>query len=414
MNKYLVLLRHMLVRDTYVQLYAYIANIKLEEELEIILHIISYYYKYYTTKDSICQEEFFLLLEKEYTSHPKLSAIRSQAKRMFELEIEDGLATDVVKSVIHEQAMSQVAQLSLAGMERDPVEAQEEIERVLSGLRDTTAMLDGGADEDPFYERDIDDLVEEMESQEGINWGIPSLDNYLGPLYGGTLGHIFARTNIGKTSFCATLAANFALQLKDDEIVLWCNNEEHPRKVLWRRLTAVSGYDVRSILYNKDAARQAFLAGAGDRIKVFDKSRMSVYEIEALLRRYNVRILMVDIGDKVQMRGKFDSTHGYLEALYQRFRVMTKDYDKMDMITYGQANASVSSDTKWLDETHMANSKTGKPSELDWAIGISGDRSESLEPIERYVKIAKTKVGLGIHARIQMTMDPTTGRYEDI
>ena len=76
--------------------------------------------------------------------------------------------------------------------------------------------------------------------------------------------------------------------------------------------------------------------------------------------------------------------------------MLVKDFPHIDILTSGQASSEAVGQT-WLLDNWMDNSKTGKPGELDYAIGIGGSKPESCEPVDRYIHLCKNKLGDGIH-----------------
>ena len=67
---------------------------------------------------------------------------------------------------------------------------------------------------------------------------------------------------------------------------------------------------------------------------------------------------------------------------------MAKTYGPV--LSIGQADATANN-TKWLNESQMADSKTGKPAEIDFIIGIGRVDIEGQEWI-RYISIPKNKL----------------------
>jgi hypothetical protein len=74
----------------------------------------------------------------------------------------------------------------------------------------------------------------------------------------------------------------------------------------------------------------------------------------------------------------------------------------------------------WIDEAQMANSKTGKPSEVDFIIGIGRIDKDGYENM-RYIHISKNKLrgdkntieGLR-HGKFEVLLKPSLSLYEDM
>jgi len=98
-----------------------------------------------------------------------------------------------------------------------------------------------------------------------------------------------------------------------------------------------------------------------------------------------------------------------LGELYAMFREWAKEY-KTDIITVGQAHADAEG-KKYLHKAWMNKSKTDKPGELDYAIGIGIDGIGNDQDMRRFISICKNKSGP--HTRFQAVMNPHTARFED-
>jgi len=96
-------------------------------------------------------------------------------------------------------------------------------------------------------------------------------------------------------------------------------------------------------------------------------------------------------------------------VLYGKFRELQKKF-KIDIVTVGQADGAAEG-KKWLRLTNMDYSKTGKPGELDWAIGIGA--SFDGPDYARYICICKNKMKDGHHGLYEVTIDAMIAQYHD-
>jgi hypothetical protein len=80
----------------------------------------------------------------------------------------------------------------------------------------------------------------------------------------------------------------------------------------------------------------------------------------------------------------------------------------MDILTAGQAHADAGG-KQWLKQEWMNNSKTEKPGELDYAIGIGLPQGDT--DMRRYISICKNKQGP--HGHFIAMMNPQKARYTD-
>ena len=107
------------------------------------------------------------------------------------------------------------------------------------------------------------------------------------------------------------------------------------------------------------------------------------------------------------------STVDRLKAVYGKFRELAKTYN-CDVIAVGQASVS-GEGSKWLKMSDMDNSKTGKPGELDYAIGIGKTFDDVDNPVcsIRYISLCKNKMNEGKHGRYEVVFNASCALYTD-
>jgi len=261
-----------------------------------------------------------------------------------------------------------------------------------------------------FVDDDLDAILNETILGEGLSWRLKSLNDTVGVLRGGTLGHIFARPDTGKTSFVASEITYLASQVQENECILWINNEEKGSKVKLRTYQAILNADTKSIVANIEKAKAMYIERGGGKIKLYDSAAVSFREIKKLIDLYRPKVVVIDQGDKVSFPKDGDySNTDRLQRLYQMYRELAKRYDT-NIITVGQASGEAEG-KKWLTLDMMNNSKTGKPGELDYAIGIGLSYGEGDEEF-RYIHVCKNKYGA--HAKHTVIFDAEKSRYRDI
>jgi hypothetical protein len=241
---------------------------------------------------------------------------------------------------------------------------------------------------DEFVTDDLDELLSAADSRTGLHWRLNFLEQNVGPLSGGHLLHVFARTDGGKTSLLHSEVSNFASQLQDGETGLWFNNEGKQETLKLRWMAAVLGRPLQSIIANKEAAQQFFMKNRGHQVKFVSRGKISIYDIELYMKMLNPRFVVIDIADKITTRSHKDArVDEMLGQLYNKFHELAIDYNA-DIITAAQASDKATG-KKWLTEDMMANSKTAKPGELDVAIGIGVPDKDD---IRRYISLPKNKL----------------------
>src|SRR5690606_12494874 len=124
----------------------------------------------------------------------------------------------------------------------------------------------------------------------------------------------------------------------------------------------------------------------GNRIKFIDRPTLTPKLIEKCVKQFQPSIIVIDNLDK--MKG-FDNDRKDLSLgeIYKWAREIAKEY--APIISVGQADATAAG-RRWLTEIQMVDSKTAKPSELDFIIGIGKVEEEGMSQV-RFISIAKNK-----------------------
>lgn len=217
--------------------------------------------------------------------------------------------------------------------------------------------------------------------------------------------------NTGKTTLIASEVTNFCEQIAEDECIIWINNEEAGKKVMTRVMQSALRASKDKILINQERALAVYATKIGSKFRLVDEATITFEQIYQIVQDFKPKVLVVDQGDKVRFRGdNLLAGHERLKALYVRFRELAKEFD-IPIITVGQASGEAEG-KKWLSMDVMDNSKTGKPGEMDWIIGIGTTNAEGEESI-RYLRLAKNKL-TGKHSKHSVLIDTECGRYADM
>ena len=237
-----------------------------------------------------------------------------------------------------------------------------------------------------FVSTDIEFLMDEEEISGGLHWRLRCLNQSLGPLRKGNFGHIFARVETGKTAMWVSEGTYMAEQVTKPILILF--NEEGGKDVVFRMYNAVTNMTYMEISNNPKKAKQIWDSKIGDRIKFIDQpAQIERKSIERLIERIDPELIICDNMDKVKGFSG-DREDMRLHEIYKWGREIAKT--QCPFITVGQADAT-GHNSMYLDESQMANSKTGKPSELDFIIGIGRVDKIGYEDM-RYINIPKNKL----------------------
>ena len=237
-----------------------------------------------------------------------------------------------------------------------------------------------------FVTTDIELLITEEEVSGGLHWRLKCLNQSLGCLRKGNFGHIFARVETGKTAMWVSETTFMATQVTNPILIFF--NEEGGRDVIFRMYNAVTGMTYMEIANSPKKAKSIWDEKIGDKIKFIDQpAQVERKSIERIIEKVNPDLIICDNMDKVKGFSG-DREDMRLHEIYKWGREIAKT--QCPFISVGQADAT-GHNSQYLDESQMANSKTGKPSELDFIIGIGRIEKVGYEDI-RYISIPKNKL----------------------
>lgn len=239
--------------------------------------------------------------------------------------------------------------------------------------------------ETEFVCTDIREMVQQEELSGGLNWRLGCLNRSLGPLRKGNFGHIFARTETGKTAMWVSEVTYMLSQVESPILIFF--NEEGGQDVTYRLYSALTGLSYLELITNPGFAYKLWVERGGDKIKfIAQPEQIEKRKMENLIEELKPSLIIIDNMDKVKgFTG--DRKDLILHEIYKWGRELAKTY--CPIITVGQAD-NTGHNSMYLDESQMADSKTAKPSELDFIIGIGRIDKQGYENV-RYINIPKNK-----------------------
>lgn len=223
----------------------------------------------------------------------------------------------------------------------------------------------------------------------GLKWRLKCLNLALGDARRGNLIVVGTRPDTGKTTFLASEASFMAPQLPDDMSVLWVNNEQAGEDVFRRIIQSTlrrKGDDIDADPLKALADYKAAV-GRMDRIVMLNKADVHVRDVDTLLKKYNVGLLIFDQLWKVH---GFDAEAGNEVVRQTMLFNWARELAKMHapVITVHQADGNAEG-VKWIDMAKLYGSKTGIQGEADAIITI-GRLPETGDA--RYLYVPKNKL----------------------
>jgi len=251
----------------------------------------------------------------------------------------------------------------------------------------------------------LEELLHLDSSESGINWEIEFLRDTIGPLKAGTLGHVFAYPETGKTSLGLFEATHMASRLIEPDSALYLGNEEPVTRSKLRAYSALFNREPDRIRDNSPMAMKLWDEKIGDKLKFIDQVS-EIHKVEQYVSDFKPRIVFIDQGAKVNIPGDYSDVKR-LQQLYNNYRNLAVKYNTV-IVTLGQASADCIN-KKFLQLNHMDSSKIGIPGELDFAIGVGSIEEIGYEEV-RYLSVCKNKLK-GTHGKGEVTFKYKTCNF---
>lgn len=396
-------------QEQYLKYYKFIEGLSFEIEIKSLLEAVASYYEEFPESTGISLDELEMYFSLHYPTLKDRDLVKVLFERLAKLELKQELVDQQLVQMIERYYAAKVVSHLAPVLDGEQSGAIDEVSEDLEKYQDTVRTLIKGGSE--FVDEGLADLLDSEVTGRGLKWRLNCLNSDVGELRGGSLGHVFARVDTGKTTFLVSEGTHLVQQLEGDEILAWFNNEEKGTKVKLRLYSGLLGLSKQELVAQPlEQVEKSFEQAGGNKLKIYDDALIDISDIEKVLKTYNVRVVIIDQGDKIRFRGdgKY-ATHERLKAIYGKFRELAKQYD-CDIITAGQADYT-SQNQKWLDLVNMDSSKTGKPGELDYAIGI-GKTEKGVDNL-RFIHVCKNKMKDGAHGRHEAFMEAAKAQYAD-
>ena len=251
---------------------------------------------------------------------------------------------------------------------------------------------------------DLSDLLLENKDAYEFEFTLLALQDALPGMGRGDLMAVFARPEVGKSTFCSFLVAEY---LKQGHTVAYFGNEEPARRVKLRIIQSFSRA-TREELQGDVRTYQEGFAPYKDQLAVFDCVGMDISEVDRYCELHRPAVVVIDQMDKVRVRGNFNRTDEKLKELYVRGREIAKRYHCL-VVLVSQASAEAEN-RMFIHYDLMDSSKTGKPGEADVIVGIG--KEFGMDVGERGIYLSKNKL-TSRHDQMIFKLDAERGFYYD-
>mgnify|MGYP001560862909 FL=1 len=374
-------------KNIYNRYIKYINKDYIEDITIKILEDFNTYYSTFGAVDNINLEEYnsfvFSIL------HPKM---KEENKTQYQKVLDNlktiGAVEEGILSFFREKELySTLVEKALWGLEKG-TSIIPEIEDLLRKHKGFFPAEDG----DSLVKEDMFDLAERVVGGTGLNWRLHELNKAMGPLRPGNFIVVGARPETGKTTFLASETTYMQQFLEPGQKVVWFNNEEDGKKVLWRVIQAALGWTKDQMLVDLSATYAAYLTCVGEsgKILVYDNAVITARIIEDTLEKHSPGLIIFDQLRKVHgFGGETDVLR--LQKLFQFAREIAKKW--APVINVHQADGSAEGE-RYIHMNQLYGSKTDIQGEADAILTIGRSHEDHLEN-NRFLFLPKNKLSGG-------------------
>ena len=267
---------------------------------------------------------------------------------------------------------------------------------------------DGRISDRTTYEEvtdDLDELLDQNCGEPDFPFEFNLIQERVPGLRRGNLGIIFARPEVGKTTFCCFLAASYVRA--GHKVVYWAN-EERAGDVKLRLIASFFGITKHELETNRKNYIPAYERDVMPHLRVMSAINMSIEEVDSYAKLNKPDIMFCDQLDKFRISGEYNRGDERLKETYVNAREIAK---RNDCLVWAVSQASNDGhDRLFVDYNMMDNSKTGKAGEADIIIGIGKTGASDVNNIVRHICISKNKIN-GWHGPIDANIDIQRGVY---
>jgi replicative DNA helicase len=270
------------------------------------------------------------------------------------------------------------------------------------------AVDDGRMSDKTTYtevDNDLDELLDAVTGDPDFPFQFNLLQEEVPGLDRGNLGILFARPEVGKTTFCCFLAASYIRQgLK---VVYWAN-EEPADRIKLRIIQSYFELTKQEMRQSRATLAVKYRDEIAPYLTVMDSVGTSVEEADEYAKLNKPDIMFMDQLDKFRIKGEFNRGDERLKETYVYAREIAKR-NKLLVWAVSQANFDAH-DRQFIDYSMLDNSRTGKAGEADIIIGIGKTGSSEVENTVRHICISKNKLN-GWHGMVNAQIDVEKGVY---
>tara|TARA_A100000171_G_scaffold52781_1_gene73024 strand:- start:1596 stop:2726 length:1131 start_codon:yes stop_codon:yes gene_type:complete len=252
---------------------------------------------------------------------------------------------------------------------------------------------------------DIDTLLDENAGEPDFPFEFELIREHVPGLDRGNLGILFARPEVGKTTFCCFLAASYIRQ--GFKVTYWAN-EEPAKKIKLRIIQSFVGATKDEMKDDREHLRSVYARDIAPYLTIIESVGTSVEEADDYAKLNNPDVMFMDQLDKFRIGGEYNRGDERLKETYVLAREVAK---RNSCLVWAVSQASYEAhDRQFIDYSMLDNSRTGKAGEADIIIGIGKTGASDVTNTVRHICISKNKIN-GYHDMINAQIDVQRGVY---
>ena len=313
----------------------------------------------------------------------------------------DELHTDIVNNLWLRDKARQIGEKALdifTGDSDEFGELKKLIESVDDGrIGDKTTYT--------IVDKDLNELLSEEAGDNDFPFTFNLINENIKGLDRGNLGILFARPEVGKTTFCCFLASSYIRQ--GFQVVYWAN-EEPAKRIKLRIIQSYFELTKEDMVAQRFSLLDRYKTEIEPYLTIMDSVGTSVEEVDEYAKLNKPDVMFCDQLDKFRIRGEYNRGDERLKETYVSAREIAK---RNLCLVWAVSQASYDAhDRQFKDYAMLDNSKTGKAGEADIIIGIGKTGSSEVDNIVRHICISKNKIN-GWHGMINAQIDISRGVY---
>ena len=329
------------------------------------------------------------------------SRVQEIITQLIPLESSDDVHTDLVNNLWLRDKARQIGEKALdifTGESEEFGELKKLIEVVEDGrISDKTTYT--------IVDKNLDELLTEEAGDNDFPFQFHLINEHIAGLDRGNLGIIFARPEVGKTTFCCFLASSYIKQ--GFQVVYWAN-EEPATRIKLRIIQSYFELTKDEMIEKRFDLLDRYRTEIEPYLVIMDSVGTSIEEVDEYAKLNKPDIMFCDQLDKFRIKGEYNRGDERLKETYVTAREIAK---RNSCLVWAVSQASYDAhDRQFIDYAMLDNSKTGKAGEADVIIGIGKTGSSEVDNVVRHICISKNKVN-GWHGMINVQLDKERGIF---